>query len=48
MDINEQCVEVYQQPTTDGYRNIQKFTRGESFSIQAFPNVNITGDQILG
>lgn len=48
VDINQQCVEVYREPATNGYLNIQKFTRGESFSILAFPNVNITVDEILG
>lgn len=48
VDINQQCVEVYREPATNGYLNIQKFTLGESFSIQAFPNVNITVDEILG
>lgn len=48
VDINEQCVEVFREPTADGYRNIQKLTRGESLSIQAFPDMMITVDEILG
>ena len=48
VDINEQCVEVYQNPANNEYLNIQKFTQGETFSIQAFPNVNIIVDEILG
>jgi Uma2 family endonuclease len=48
VDINEQCVEVFREPTADGYRNVQKLTRGESLSIQVFPDVMITVDEILG
>jgi Uma2 family endonuclease len=48
VDINGQCVEVYREPTPDGYQTIQKFEQGQSLSIQAFPNVNITANEILG
>ncbi|MDZ8106491.1 MAG: Uma2 family endonuclease [Nostoc sp. DedQUE12a] len=48
VDINEEIVEVYQQPTAAGYQLMQKFTRGQSLSIQAFPDVNITVHEIFG
>ncbi len=48
VDINEQIVEVYQQPTVTGYQHIQKFTSGQTLSIQAFPEVNISITEIFG
>lgn len=48
VDINEQIVEVYQQSIAAGYQHIQKFTSGQSLSIKAFPNVNITVNEIFG
>ena len=48
VDINGQCVEVYREPTPKGYQTIQKFVRGQRLSIQAFPDVMITVDEILG
>ncbi|MFB2980585.1 Uma2 family endonuclease [Microseira sp. BLCC-F43] len=48
VDINAQCVEVYRNPTPTGYQSIQKFQRGQNLAIQAFPDINITIDQILG
>ncbi len=48
VNINQQCIEVYQQPTSTGYQNIQIFQRGQSLSIQAFPDVEITVDEVLG
>ncbi|QSJ19871.1 Uma2 family endonuclease [Nostoc sp. UHCC 0702] len=48
IDINEQIVEVYQQPTAAGYQHMQKFTSGESLLISAFPDVNITANEIFG
>jgi Uma2 family endonuclease len=48
VDINGQCVEVYREPTPDGYQNIQKFERGQTLSTLAFPDVNITVNEVLG
>ncbi|MCC5667429.1 Uma2 family endonuclease [Nostoc sp. CHAB 5784] len=42
VDINEEIVEVYQQPTAAGYEHIQKFASGQTLSIKAFPDVNIS------
>ena len=48
IDINNACIEVYRYPTIEGYRDIQKFYRGQNLSILAFPDINITVDEILG
>ncbi|WP_265272554.1 Uma2 family endonuclease [Nostoc sp. KVJ3] len=48
VNINEQIVEVYQQPTVARYKHIQKFASGQSLSITAFPDVNISVNEILG
>ncbi len=48
VDINEECVEVYREPANGVYKNVQKFSRGESLIIQAFGDVNISFDEILG
>jgi Uma2 family endonuclease len=47
VDINEEIVEVYQQPTAAGYQLMQKFASGQTLSIKAFPDVNITVNEIL-
>ncbi|BBD60133.1 hypothetical protein NIES2109_29280 [Nostoc sp. HK-01] len=48
VDINEQIVEVYQQPTATGYQHIQKFAGGETLSIPGFSDVTITVNEIFG
>jgi Uma2 family endonuclease len=48
IDINEQTIEVYQQPNVTGYQQIEKFTLGETLVIPGFPDVTITVDEILG
>ena len=47
VDINEQCVEIYRDPVSTSYQNVQKFQRGQTLSIQAFPDIDITVDQVL-
>nr|WP_245246189.1 hypothetical protein [Nostoc sp. ATCC 53789] len=41
-------VEVYQQPTAARYQLMQKFASSQTLSIKAFPDVNITVNEILG
>ncbi|WYL97316.1 MAG: Uma2 family endonuclease [Gloeotrichia echinulata IR180] len=48
VDIYEQVIEVYQQPISAGYQHIQKFARGQTLSIQAFHDVNISVNEIFG
>ena len=37
VDIYEQVIIVYRYPSENGYSDIQKLSRGEKMSIQAFP-----------
>jgi Uma2 family endonuclease len=48
IDINNACIEVYRNPTAEGYQEILKFYRGQNLAILAFPDVSITVDEILG
>jgi len=48
VDINEQCIEVYREPSPNGYQNIQRFVRGQNLSILAFPETIISVDEVLG
>ena len=48
VDINCECIEVYRYPTERGYLDIQKFYRGQNLSILAFPDIDVTVDEILG
>ncbi len=48
VDINAQCLEVYRQPSDNGYLNIQNYYRGQTVFVQAFPNVSFTVDEVLG
>jgi len=48
VDINEQCLEVYREPSVNGYKSVQKLESGETVTIQAFPDVVFAVDEILG
>jgi Uma2 family endonuclease len=43
-----QLIEVYRQPAPAGYGQIQQLRRGESLSPQAFPQLALAVDEILG
>ena len=48
VDIKKECLEVYRQPSPNGYQEIQKYQRGQTVSVQAFPDVIFTVDEVLG
>jgi Uma2 family endonuclease len=48
VDIYEQVIIVYRYPSENGYSDIQKLSRGEKMSIQAFSEINLVVDDILG
>ncbi|MDZ8237215.1 MAG: Uma2 family endonuclease [Nostoc sp. ChiQUE01a] len=48
VDINEEIVEVYQQPTAARYQLMQKFASSQTLSIKALSDVSISVNEILG
>ena len=48
VDIYEQVIIVYRYPSENGYSDIQTLSRGEKLSIQAFPEINLVVNDILG
>ena len=47
-DLEANCLEVYREPTANGYTSIQKFERGEIISPLAFPDFQVSVNLILG
>jgi Uma2 family endonuclease len=48
VDINQQVITVYRQPTPTGYKDIKTLTRNEKLSIQVFPEFTLNVNDILG
>ena len=48
LDVVMQRLEVHCQPTPDGYQAIRLLPRGESIAPQAFPQLVLTVDALLG
>ena len=47
VDLAAETVEVYQQPSATGYRQVTLFTRGQSLAPQAFPDLQISVAEIF-
>jgi Uma2 family endonuclease len=47
-DLETNCLEVYRNPTANGYTSMQKFERGQQISPLAFPEFIVSVDLILG
>ena len=47
-DLEANCLEVYREPTANGYTSIEKFERGEIVSPLAFPDFQVSVNLILG
>ena len=44
----EECIEVYRQPTANGYSLVEKFGRGRQLSPSAFPDFDVSVDFVIG
>jgi len=48
VDLAAECIEVYRRPSPDGYEDVRRRCRGERLSPQAFPDVELAVDEVLG
>lgn len=48
VDLAGDAIEVYRGPGPDGYREVYRVRRGESLSIQAFPDIVLAVEEVLG
>ncbi len=48
VDLTIERVEVYREPTTEGYRQIRVLARGQPLEPRAFPDLALNVDDLLG
>jgi Uma2 family endonuclease len=48
VDVEQGLIEMYRDPNPEGYRRVRTLRRGERLSPQAFPELNVTVDALLG
>jgi Uma2 family endonuclease len=48
VDLNAEVVQVYRDPSEVGYQQLQTFRRGQAIAFQAFRDIQLTVDQLLG
>ena len=47
-DLDADSIEVYRRPTASGYGDARVLLRGERIAPQAFPDLSLTIDELLG
>lgn len=48
VDLLNECVQTYSNPTPQGYSEIHQFWRGQSVTVTPFPDVSVAVNDILG
>jgi Uma2 family endonuclease len=48
VDVAQGSIEVYRAPGPEGYRQVRTLRRGMRLSPQAFPELSVTVDALLG
>ncbi len=48
VDLSGECIEVYRKPTPQGYQEVRQVRRGDRVAPQAFPDIGMAGEEILG
>lgn len=48
VDLDRDHVEVYRDPSADGYRHVRAVPRGERLAPAAFPDLSLQADDVLG
>lgn len=48
LDVAAERLDVYRSPTADGYQEVRLLRRGEAVTVQACPDLRLTGDDLLG
>ena len=48
VDLEAEVVEVYRDPSTEGYREVLRVGRGQGLSPKSLPNLQLLAEDILG
>lgn len=48
IDLGAERVEVYREPAAEGYREVRVLARGQGIRPQAFPDLTLSVDDLLG
>ena len=48
VDLNQNAIAVYREPSLSGYGQVQQLQRGQELAIQAFLDFSLAVDEVLG
>jgi Uma2 family endonuclease len=46
-DVNQQIIEGYTQPSSSGYKRMQRYEQGDTLAMNAFPELNFNWENLL-
>jgi Uma2 family endonuclease len=46
-DVNQQSIEGYTQPSSSGYKRMQRYEQGDTLAMNAFPEFNFNWEDLL-
>jgi Uma2 family endonuclease len=46
-DVNQQIIEGYTQPSSSGYKRMQRYEQGDTLAMNAFPELNFNWEDLL-
>jgi Uma2 family endonuclease len=48
VDLKQGIIQVFRQPSLGGYLSVTRVTKGERLAPEAFPDLTLTSDEVLG
>jgi Uma2 family endonuclease len=46
-DVNQQIIEGYTQPSSSGYKRMQRYEQGDTLAMNTFPEFNFNWEDLL-
>ncbi|MBD2122706.1 Uma2 family endonuclease [Trichocoleus sp. FACHB-262] len=48
VDLNENAIAIYREPSLSGYGQVQELRRGQELTVQLFPDISLAVEKLLG
>ena len=48
VDLNQNAIAVYREPSLSGYAQVEQLQRGQELTVQAITDVTLAVDEVLG
>lgn len=48
VDLKQESIQIFRQPSLNGYLSVTRVAKGERLAPEAFPDVELSADEVLG